>query len=305
MIFKLILKFMNPLEWVRAYRFHRKTKAFDKSEFDLELYFYSKVLKNDMLHYGYFDDPDVTPNNISLQQLEDAQVRYSRKIMEKIADREGTVLDVGCGMGGLSGLLLSENYNVEALTPNRNQKEYIKHKHPDLTLHHCKFEDLKTDKKYGTIINSESLQYIKLDQAFDLVDKLLVEGGRWIVVDYFQVEKKEDDRPPHLLEKFLAKVKERNWEITAEEDISRNALPTIRMGFMIAERFLLPVKHFAYEKLRFKRAWLYYLTKDIRAFIDEKAEKELATIDPERFMKERRYMFYVVTKAPGEPPGEA
>ena len=55
MIFKLILKFMNPLEWVRAYRFHRKTKAFDKSEFDLELYFYSKVLKNDMLHYGYFD----------------------------------------------------------------------------------------------------------------------------------------------------------------------------------------------------------------------------------------------------------
>ena len=106
-----------------------------------------------------------------------------------------------------------------------------------------------------------------------------------------------------LAEKFLSPAPEKivgklleAGEITAEEDISRNALPTIRMGFMIAERFLLPAKHFAYEKLRFKRAWLYYLTRDVRTFIDEKAEKELATIDPERFMKERRYMFYVVTK---------
>ena len=101
---------------------------------------------------------------------------------------------------------------------------------------------------------------------------------------------------PDRCSRSIIKVKERNWEITAEEDISRNALPTIRMGFMIAERFLLPVKHFAYEKLRFKRAWLYHFTRDVRTFIDEKAEKELATIDPERFMKERRYMFYVVTK---------
>ena len=70
-------------------------------------------------------------------------------------------------MGGLSKILLDKNLKIQALTPDNNQKKYIQSKYPNLILHHMKFEDFKSDKKFGTIINSESLQYIDLDFRLD------------------------------------------------------------------------------------------------------------------------------------------
>lgn len=54
-----ITPFINPIEWVRAYRFNKQNAKFDKSSYDLELYLYSKILNNNMLHWGYFEDIDV------------------------------------------------------------------------------------------------------------------------------------------------------------------------------------------------------------------------------------------------------
>jgi hypothetical protein len=54
---------------------------------------------------------------------------------------------------------------------------------------------------------------------------------------------------------------------------------------MYAERFLIPLKHFAFEKLRYKKAWLYFLTENIRNGIDKKMNKEFAAIDPKKFLR--------------------
>jgi len=287
---------LNPLKWFRAFQFQRRQKSFDKSSFDLELYLYSKILRNDMLHYGYFDNPDIDPVDLSIRQFEDAQVRYARKIMEHIQNKELGVLDVGCGMGGLSAMMLAENLKVEALTPNTNQVNYIRIKIPGLGIHHMKFEEFRADKKFGTIINSESLQYIRLEDAFENVENALAGGGRWIIADYFRTTDMAKHRSGHQMADFLRMAGERGWKIVYEEDISRHILPTIRYVYMYAERFLLPLKHFGFEKLRFKKPWLYYMTESIREKADAKIEKELRAVDPELFLNEKKYVLMVLER---------
>ena len=49
---KNISIFLNPVNWFKAYQFHKENANYDKSSYDLELYLYSKILKNDMLHWG-------------------------------------------------------------------------------------------------------------------------------------------------------------------------------------------------------------------------------------------------------------
>jgi hypothetical protein len=52
---------------------------------------------------------------------------------------------------------------------------------------------------------------------------------------------------------------------------------------MYAERFLMPIKHFGYEKLRFKKPALYFMTSGMSEKIEQKITKEKASIDPVKF----------------------
>jgi len=290
----IIKTLINPVKWIKAYRFQKKNAKFDKSSYDLELFLYSKILSNDMLHYGYFEDTSVEPDRISIKDFEDAQIRYAQNIIDQISNVNGKILDVGCGMGGLSAMMLNKGYQVEALTPNKNQKQHIDSKYPNLVCHNMKFEDLIINDKYATIINSESLQYINLNTAFEKIDQLLEKNGRWIVVDYFRTS--ESAKKPHLQKDFVDEISKRNWKIVFEKDISMNVLPTLKLVSLYANRFFIPLKHFAFEKLRYKKAWIYYLTEDLRISISNKINKEMKTIDPENFLKERKYVFYVVER---------
>ena len=72
---KNISIFLNPVNWFKAYQFHKENANYDKSSYDLELYLYSKILKNDMLHWGYFEDINITPDAISVRDVEEAQMK--------------------------------------------------------------------------------------------------------------------------------------------------------------------------------------------------------------------------------------
>lgn len=293
---KNFVPFLNPFAWVKAYSFARKNAKFDKSEYDLELYLYSKMLTNNMLHYGYFQDTFTRPETISFEQIEAAQVAYADNIVQAVLDKENPVLDVGCGMGGLSHMLHTKGFNVESLTPNRNQIEFINKNFKDIITHHCKFEQLKPTTRYGTIINSESLQYITLDEAFKRVDEIILPKGRWIIVDYFDLNFRKENQKPHHLEAFYQKIKGCNWNIVQERDITLNILPSLAFINMYVNRFLIPAKHFAYEKFRFKSPKLFYLSERLRKSVDKKFEKETKTVNPEEFMKGRKYIFFVLEK---------
>jgi cyclopropane fatty-acyl-phospholipid synthase-like methyltransferase len=287
---------LNPATWIRAYKFHKKNSKFDKSQYDLELYLYSKILKNDMLHYGYFDNPEVEADTISIRQLEDAQVRYAENIIDQIVNREDAVLDVGCGMGGLAKMMLDREIDVEVLTPNANQIEHIAQKYPSIPRNKCKFEKYEGGKQFGTVINSESLQYIKLEDAFEKLDSILKPGGRWIIVDYFRKDESGISKSGHTEKDFKEAIAKNNWKIVYEQDITPNVLPTLRFAMQFVDRIFMPVAHFTGEKLRYKKAWLYSLLEDQREKINKKIEKERASIDPEKFAREKKYAMYVLEK---------
>lgn len=293
---KLLLHFLNPIAWYKALSYARQSAKFDKSTFDLELYLYSKILSNNMLHYGYFENTDVAPATISLKQLEDAQVKYAQNIIDEIKDTQNPVLDIGCGMGGLSSMIMDKKIPVECLTPNKNQVDFIRQTFPNLTCHPSKFEELKTDQRYGTLINSESIQYISLDKAFEQADKIAMPNARWIIVDYFRKNNDGINKSSHLIADFLKKIESSNWQLVSQRDITPNVLPTLRFANMYVERFLMPIKHFGYEKLRFKKPVLYFMTTAIREKIEQKITKEKASIDPIKFAAEKQYLFFVLER---------
>ena len=56
-----------------------------------------------------------------------------------------------------------------ALTPDASQVAHVRDRHPDVAVEHCKFEELDAGKyegAFGTVINSESLQYMNLEPNF-------------------------------------------------------------------------------------------------------------------------------------------
>lgn len=261
----------------------------------MELKLYSEVLHNDMLHFGYFDDTEISPEYISLGQLENAQKRYAEIILEQITDKNSPVLDVGCGMGGLSNYLQKNSFIVEALTPNNNQVQYIQRVY-NLICHNCKFEDFNTDTKFGTVINSESLQYISIDQAFKKTESIILPHGKWIITDCFRTNEESCNRSGHVLIGFLNKIREHGWSVCYQRDITMHILPMLKIINMYVDRFLIPLSRYAEEKLRYKKAWLYYLTGNLRKVISEKSKKEICAIKPEIFLAEKKYMIFVLQK---------
>ena len=292
----LIKKLINPIELIKAYQFHKKQKKHIKSSQDLELMLYSKIIKTDMLHYGYFNDINIQPDSISIKDLEIAQMNYVDIIIEQILNKNDNILDVGCGMGGLSKILFDNNLKVQALTPDNNQKEYIKSKYPNLILHHMKFENFKSKEKFGTIINSESLQYIDLDIAFESVNHLLNENGQWIITDYFRNNNEGINSSGHLHKDFLENVNKKGWKIIYQKDMTLNALPTLKFAITFIDRFLSPLALFINEKIKYKQGWLHYLTKELRIKFSDKSKKELAALDPDKFITEKKYMLYVLER---------
>jgi hypothetical protein len=199
-------------------------------------------------------------------------------------------------MGGLAEMLMDHAIPVEVLTPNKNQISFISARHPELCSYRCKFEDFEANKQYGTIVNSESLQYIKLEDAFNKADCIVLPKARWIITDYFRTEDRPDNKGSHLLSDFKQKIDEHDWTIVLEKDITAHVLPTIAYVNLYIERFLLPLKHYAYEKLRYKLAWLFYLSERIRNSIDAKIKKERRSVDPVLFVSQKRYMLFVLEK---------
>jgi len=156
--------------------------------------------------------------------------------------------------------------------------------------------DFKSNEKFGTIINSESIQYIDLDTAFESASQLLIENGQWIITDYFRKNESGINKSGHLHQDFLNKIEQYNWKIIHEQDMTLNALPTLKFAITFIERFLNPLTFFINDKMQYKLPWLFYLTKELRERFSKKSKKELVALDPKKFLNEKKYMLYVLEK---------
>jgi len=298
MIYPILKRLFYPKHLYRIIQLQlgrkKKKRAFD----DAQLKLFSKLLPGDFLHYGYFEDENIKPEDISLNDIYQAQENYGWQIVDLITDTTQPVLDIGCGMGGLIALMIQKDIKAVALTPDKNQAKHIREKYADTMLLECRFEDMKADDYvsfFGAVITSESLQYLKLDQALPIIDKILQRGGKWLACDYFKTGLK-GDKSGHNWELFVKKLNEFGFIISFQKDITPNILPTIRYVDMLTTKIGFPIKDFIIEKLQAKAPGIHYALEGALPEIEAKIKKNTDKTDPVIFAANKRYMLLVIER---------
>ncbi|MCF8111783.1 MAG: hypothetical protein K9J85_09870 [Desulfobacteraceae bacterium] len=295
---KTLRSVINPLNLYRACGYAKRQKETSRTKEDPQLRFYSEVLHTNMLHYGYFEDSAISWADICFRDMEEAQMAYAEKICGLVSTEAESILDAGAGMGGLGNLLQGHGYFVTCLTPDKHQAEYIRANYPNLIFIESKYQDMQEKRRYSTVIHSESLQYIPLGQAFEKTEKIMETDGEWIVSDYFRRAKYADSgfKSGHIFEDFEEISREKNWKIVHMEDITSNVLPTLSYAYNFACRFLRPAIEFADGKLKQKQPFIRYYTDDIIDHLNKKFEKGIEGVNPERFLREKRYLLLKMIK---------
>ena len=290
---------LSPKQLVHAAKLQMNRKSHRHTYDDAQLALYAQMLPSDFLHYGYFDDVDRKPEDITLSDVTRAQNRYAELVLELAGDPSAPALDVGCGMGGLTKMLKARGYTPTALTPDRLQVSHVKATVPDVEVIRCKFEDLRTEDhphKFGTVITAESLQYLKLDKALPVMDAVLKPGGKWVACDYFHARPSED-RSCHNWDEFVAKLTESGWRIAYQRDITPHMLPTLGYIHMWATRFGIPLMQFAFLRLRRKQPGFHHLFEGVLGMLQKLADENIKIIDPKEFAATKRYMLLAMERA--------
>ena len=304
----------HVVRWLRRRRTHRRVPTVHANA---QLLLYNRMLPGDFLHYGYFDDPETPPAAISFEDIQRAQLRYAEKLVDRI-DRPGQpVLDAGSGMGGLLSLLRTAGHEVTGLTPDRFQVEHIGRNYSGIPVLHCRFEDMLADEgshrfraHFGTVIHSESIQYMQPRGVFAVMREILAPGGTWIVADYFRdgeagtgqpaaegPRPATRDRSGWRLDPFRRQLAENGFEITDETDITANVLPTLGFAHLLANRIGLPALDFAADKLRAKTPAVHYVVENVTERIRAAARKSTAVIDPAGFTAHKHYLLMTIRRS--------
>lgn len=290
---------LNPKQLVHAARLQMNRKSHRHTFDDAQLALYAQMLPSDFLHYGYFDDAGRKPEDITLSDVTRAQNRYAELVLELAGDPTVPVLDVGCGMGGLTKMLKARGFKPTALTPDRLQVTHVKATVPDVDVIRCKFEDLRTQEyphAFGTVITAESLQYLKLHKALPVMDAILRPGGKWVACDYFH-SVPSDDRSCHDWNEFVATLSQAGWRISYQRDITPHMLPTLGYIHMWASRFGIPLMQFAFLRLRRKQPAFHHLFGGVLEMLQKLADENIKIIDPQVFAATKRYMLLVMERA--------
>lgn len=296
-----------PGHAVRRWRLRRTHKRAPTAEDNAQLLLYSRMLSGGFLHYGYFDDPDTPPEQISFDGLYRAQLRYAQKLMAAIGPPVpgSPVLDVGSGMGGLLGMLASAGHEATGLTPDRHQVEHIRRAYPDAPVLRCRFEEMATRQhrgRFGTVVHAESIQYMAPERVFQVVGEVLAPGGRWIVADYFRTSaaargsERGAEHSGWLLETFRERAAQSGYRIAHEEDMTANVVPTLAFARLLAERLGLPVLEFARDKLRAKRPGVHYVLASVADRVRLAVARNLEVLDPEGFARRKRYLLMTLQR---------
>jgi len=272
-----------------------KVHKVDSKEVGLEvgLHFFKFFLKSEYLHYGLFEglEPDI-------QNLAKAQENYAEFLILNIPDGVKTILDVGCGSGRMARTLLEKGYQVDCVSPGTLLTNYVKESLGNrIELYNCKFEDLKTAKKYDLVMFCESFQYIPIDRSILGALDVLKPGGFIIVSDFFQTD--EPGKSPigggHKFKEWEEKKAIFKIKQLKERDITKETSPTVDLVNQMTMEFLHPTWNVIFK-----------LAEDrfpmVIKFFKWKYKKKLAKMENKHFQGQRnganfakykKYMFYL------------
>src|SRR5882724_2589711 len=68
----------------RAVNLHRTRKRDSRSLEDTQLKLFTEMIPGDFLHFGFFDKPDVLPEDMALNDVVRAQNRYAQLLLSHV-----------------------------------------------------------------------------------------------------------------------------------------------------------------------------------------------------------------------------
>ena len=148
---------------------------------------------------------------------------------------------------------------------------------------------------FGSLVTSESLQYLDLKQALPLIDKLLVPGGRWIACDYFR-QGAAVEKSGHYWDYFVRLLQEHGFEIKESTDITPHILPTIAYAHHWGANIIQPLMNFGVDKLKVKAPGWHYTLEELIDHLFSKLKNNLATVDPVQFAASKKYVLMVIER---------
>lgn len=253
------------------------------------------------LHYGLWQE-DL---EVCIQNLPEAQKRYSDFLLGHIPPGVKRVLDVGCGAGGVATELLARGYEVEGVSPSPLLSEAAqKQAGEDFRIHQGRFEDVHfgTDEKFDLVMFSESFQYIELDSVLQNARQRLNPGGYILICDFFKTGApgRSVIGGGHPIAKFTRVLDDSGLEVLEDKDITAETAPNLDIVNQMGQELFLPTFKLIGYAFDSHHPWLARL-------IRWKYQKKLRKIDRKYLSGERngenftRHKLYklLLLKVPG------
>jgi MPBQ/MSBQ methyltransferase len=248
----------------------------------LELYL--GITDSVYLHYGYWEKPPASNDDLTTANFRIAQAAYIQHLASFIPDGVKHILDVGCGIGGNCIYLTDRGFTVEGLAPDRLQQEkYLFNTQGKSTFHLSRFEDFQSASKYDLLLFSESSQYIDARNIAQGAAKLLVPNGYVLLSDMMLLDPNYSTgiySNCRLLSELNAAMIEAGFQLVKEEDISDKVRPSLDLYVFMFKTFGLTTIKYISDLVMIAVPPIYRLLKYfLRPIFSKLIEEGLASND--------------------------
>jgi MPBQ/MSBQ methyltransferase len=276
-------------------------------ELNFELSFASEVLKLNSLHYGYWDEGTAS-GKIDLDELREAQARFTSRLLSHVPDGVQTVLDVGAGIGDNARELAARGRRVTAISPDKNHERYYsKDLEPRLTFHRSTYEQFRSSDRFDLLLFSESHNYFPHDVGLEKSRRLVRSGGYLLISGIFwypgRVPFPRDFDLQDL--EYLSLARANGFTPRLVVDITPNVLPTVEMAHRAMRDYLEPFGNLVESFMETRAPWRARLLKAFfskqRRYLAKEWDYYKRKMDPGYFRDRIRYVTVLLedTKAEG------
>ena len=277
----------------------KKSKKEVSRDIGLEIgYLFGKYfLKLDHLHYGYWADG--LPVDIS--NLRIAQDEYAKFVISHIPNGVKTILDVGCGTGQISKMLMEEGYEVDCLSPSVYLNDQLRNStNGTIRLFETTYEEFQTESKYDMVLFCESFQYVDMEKAISKTSSLLNKDGFLLICDLFKKEllTRGTIGGGQKINKFEELIEKSPFRIVENIDITEQTAPNMDLMNDVLQKVIGPTIN-AGMKLSESRYTLItkFLKWKYRKKIDKVNKKYFSGARNGEYFKSRKtYQFFLYQK---------
>lgn len=193
--------------------------------------YYLSLTNSPYLHYGYWENIPVPPEELTMSRFREAQAAYAALIANHIPQGIKTILDVGCGIGGNATYLMGKGYTVDGLAPDSFQQEkFLAKTQGKAKFYLTTFEKFQAEQSYDLVLFSESSQYMASKDIALGAAKVLSPGGYVLLVDMMRTDANYKEgmfSNCHEVKEFQQTMQEAGFRLVETKDISEQILPSL------------------------------------------------------------------------------